>query len=472
MRFKIFLSSPRREFENERKYLKTEIERDSTLNSFFEVFSFEETSASGQPPVEVYSHEVVNSDIYIGLIGSDYGSVLESGISPTEYEYDLFKRAHNDAFVFVKNRKERDEKVHAFISKIKEEVTYQSFDDLYELLDKVKESLCKFLEKNLINYRAYDSQLLLDSSCDDVDMEAVEIFFRVCKNKSLKEVKEEKGIDHMLATINAGEFHEGEFKLNVAGALFFAKDISKFNIPHQVKMVHFLSDYDLSRFKKIDSNKSILKLLKDAEGFFDNSIMQVSHIKGFKRITRNQYPYEAVREALVNAIAHRDYTIASAPITFYIYPNKILIKSPGRLEYPLKVSSLGKHEVIHRNVNICNIFSNTNYMEHIGTGIKRMKDFMTEFGLNEPEFIEEGEFFEVTFDGNQYLAGNYELNDRQEALLASDISEITIQDYQKIFDVSRNTAVRDLNKLLEYHLVNKHKKGSFNIFKLINNISQ
>ncbi len=71
MKFKIFLSSPRREFENERKFVKTEIEKDYTLNKFFEVFSFEETSASGKPPVELYSHEVTNSDIYIGLIGSD-----------------------------------------------------------------------------------------------------------------------------------------------------------------------------------------------------------------------------------------------------------------------------------------------------------------------------------------------------------------------------------------------------------------
>ena len=472
MKFKIFLSSPRREFENERKFVKTEIEKDYTLNNFFEVFSFEETSASGKPPVELYSHEVTNSDIYIGLIGSDYGSILESGISPTEYEYDLFNKAHNDALIFIKNRDKRDQKVHDFIAKISDEHSYQTFNDLYELLEEVKRSLCDFLEKNLINYRAYDSELLLDSSCDDVDMEAVEIFFRKCKNKSLKEFKESNGLDQMLATINAGEFHKGEFKLNVAGALFFAKDISKFNIPHEVKMVHFYNDYDLSHFKKLDSNKSILKLLKDAEDFFDRSIMQVSHIKGFNRITRNQYPFEAVREALVNAIAHRDYTITTAPITFYIYQNRIVIKSPGRLEYPLKASELGKHKVIHRNVNICNIFSNTRYMEHIGTGIRRMRNSMIDYGLQEPEFVENGEFFEVTFDGNQYLAGNYELNDRQEALLASDISEITISEYERMFGVSNNTARRDLNKLLEYHLVNVHKKGTSNVFKLINDIDQ
>lgn len=382
----------------------------------------------------------------------------------------MFNKSHNDALIFVKNREERDPKVYQFINKVKDEHSYQTFNDLYELFDEVRRSLVEFLEKNLINYRAYDSQLLLDSSCDDVDMEAVEIFFSVCENKSLKELKDLKGLDYMLAAINAGEFHKGEFKLNVAGALFFAKDISKFNIPHDVKMVHFYNDLDLDRFNKVDSNKSILKLLKEAEKFFDDSILRVSHIKGFKRITRYQYPFGAVREALVNAIAHRDYTITTAPITFYIYANNIVIRSPGRLEYPLKVSNLEEHEVIHRNINICNIFSNTHYMEHIGTGIRRMKNFMLGYGLKEPKFIENGEFFEVVFDGNQYITGNYNLNDRQEALLASDISELTISDYEKMFGVSKNTARRDLNKLLEYHLVNVHKRGTSNVFKLIDDI--
>lgn len=182
MKFKIFLSSNRQEFENEREFVKREIEQDYVLNRFFEVFTFEETSASGKTPVELYSHEVVNSDVYVGLIGSDYGGILESGISATEYEYDLFNKAHNDALVFLKDVKFREERVNAFIEKVKDEHSYQTFKDKYELYLEVRRSLCDFLEKNLINYRAYDSELLLDSSCDDVDMEAVEMFFRLSDN--------------------------------------------------------------------------------------------------------------------------------------------------------------------------------------------------------------------------------------------------------------------------------------------------
>ncbi len=85
MKYKIFISSVQKEFEQERKFIKQEIENDYILNRFFDVFIFEELSASGSPPEELYSEKAINSDIYIGLIGSDYGSILESGISPTDW---------------------------------------------------------------------------------------------------------------------------------------------------------------------------------------------------------------------------------------------------------------------------------------------------------------------------------------------------------------------------------------------------
>lgn len=455
------------EFENERLYLKRKIESDYVLNQFFEVFSFEKGPASEKNPVDLYSHKIVNSDIYIGLIGSDYGNILESGISPTEYEYDLFNKAHNDAFVFVKNRETRDEKVYEFINKVRDEHTYKKFNDLFELYEEVQRSLTDFLEKNLINYRAFDSQLLLDSSCDDVDMEAVKIFFRVCDNKALKKLRNKKELDYILSTINAGEFHNGEFKLNVAGALFFAKDISKFNISHEVKMVKFIDNENLDNVEKVNSNKSLLILLNEALIFLDNNTHHVHHIKGYERDTIDEYPEKAIREALVNALAHRDYSITSAPITFYINRRKIEIKSPGRLVYPLKVSDLEKHEPIHRNKLICSIFSNTKYMEHIGTGIRRMNDAMIDNGLMEPILEESGEFFKVTFYGKDFINKRIKLNNRQTSFLENDISRITVSEYMELFDITRNTARSDLNYLVDENLFKKFKVEKSFVYKKI-----
>ena len=413
MKYKIFVSSVRREFEHERKFIKQEIENDYILNKFFDVFLYEELSALGASPKEVYTEEAINSDIYIGLIGSDYGSILESGISPTELEYDLYNKTHNDALIYIKDVEFREDKTEAFIKKVSSH-SYTRFNNRYDLMNAIKESLGDFIAKNLRNYKAFDSEILLNSSCDDVDLEALDMFFNVLDYEPIEKIR-------------------------------------------QVKMVRFFDDEGVKTFDKAEFNMSFLKLLKEAELFFNKTLVNISQIKGFKRETIHEYPYEAIREALVNALAHRDYTITTAAITFYIYNDRIEIKSPGRLVYPLTVENLGENEPLHRNEIICNIFSKTTYMEHVGTGIKRMKDAMRLNNLEEPEFIESEGFFKVIFRSNEN--GN-ELNSRQKQFLRmNDVGEITIKEYMSMFSVVRNTATKDLNDLVDMKIVDKIKDG-------------
>ena len=379
-------------------------------------------------------------------------------------EYDLYNKTHNDALIYIKEVDFRDDKTKEFIEKIGTH-SYTKFKDRYDLIKQIKESLANFIDKNLRNYRAFDYEILHDSSCDDVDMEAVDLFFNVLEYEPIENIRDEKGLKNVLSTIRAGEYENGKFRLNTAGALFFAKDISKFNISHQVKMVKFCDDEGINTFEKDEYNLSFLKLLKEAELFFNKTLTNVSQIKGFKREIIQDYPFEAIREALVNALAHRNYTIATAPITFYIYNDRIEIKSPGRLVYPLTISGLEKDGPIHRNEAICNIFSKTRYMEHVGNGIKRMKDAMRAHGLDEPEFTESGEFFKVTFRANDEHIG---LNDRQkEFLRGSDKSEITIKEYMAMFGIVRNTATKDLNELTDKRMLEKIKIGKQIIYKKI-----
>lgn len=379
-------------------------------------------------------------------------------------EYDLYNKTHNDALIYIKNVDFRDDKTKEFIKKIGTH-SYTKFNDRYELIKQIKESLANFIDKNLRNYRAFDYEILSDSSCDDVDKNALDMFFNVLEYEPIEKIKDEKGLKNVLSTIRAGEYEDGEFRLNVAGALFFAKDISKFNISHQVKMVRFFDDEGVNTFEKAEYGLSFLKLLKEVELFFNKTLTNISQIKGFERETIQNYPFEAIREALVNALAHRDYTITTAPITFYIYNDRIEIKSPGHLVYPLTISELEENDPIHRNEAICNIFSKTKYMEHVGTGIKRMKKAMIAHGLDEPEFTETGEFFKVTFRANDKNNG---LNDRQKKFLRFNVeSEITIKKYMALFDVVRNTATKDLNDLVDKKMLEKIKDGKQIIYRKI-----
>ena len=302
-----------------------------------------------------------------------------------------------------------------------------------------------------------------NSSCGDVDIEALELFFTTLEYEPLLKLRNDKGLANVLSAINTGDWMDGEFRLNNGGALFFAKDLSKFNISHEVKMVRFFDEGGVRTFQKTFVNTSILKVLQEAEVFFYKTTNSISEIKGFKRQTTFEYPFEAIREALVNALAHRDYTIQTSSITFYIYPNRIEIKSPGRLIYPLKISDLEENDPIHRNENICRIFSKTMYMEHVGTGIKRMKEEMKRYGLPELEFMESGEFFKVIFRADD-RTNNF--NDRQKMFLKMNRDNITTQKYMDMFDISRNTAIKDLNELIEKDYIDKRKNGRTVFYKL------
>lgn len=78
-------------------------EADYFLKSFFKVFLFEDSPSFGLSPETTYFEEVRKSDVYIGLIGSDYGTIKDNGLSPTEEEYDEFHASNPDSFFYIQN---------------------------------------------------------------------------------------------------------------------------------------------------------------------------------------------------------------------------------------------------------------------------------------------------------------------------------------------------------------------------------
>ena len=481
MKFKIFISSNRAEFREERKLIKESIEHDMILNRFFKVFSFEEEPASGKTPEQRYSEAVLESDIYIGLIGSNYGTILESGISPTETEYNLFDDDDNTYF-FLKEVYNRQEKTNEFIKRIEDKHTYQTFNNQEELITEVKRSLSDFLDNNMNNTkRNFDKKIIRSSSIKDLDEEAYEMFFDIMTDESLKDLKDERSKEEILSLINAGEIINGHFHFNHAGILCFCKDISKFDIEHEIKMVRFKDKTRLEIIDRKESSANIFKLLEEVRIFFKRNTREGRVVKGFNGISIFEYPFAAVREAIINALAHRDYTIDTSPITFYIYEDRIEIISPGKLLSPLSIENLGKGNPIHRNKNISYILSKTKHMEFVGTGIKRMRENMLKEGLKEPEFIELGGFFQVilwgrdeNYDISQLgknsinLSKKYDLNERQMKILNYLFNEnqsITVKEYFEYFNISRTSANRELGELVKTNLIIKEKIKNTNYFK-------
>lgn len=151
--------------------------------------------------------------------------------------------------------------------------------------------------------------------------------------------------------------------------------------------------------------------------------------------------------------------------------------------YPLTIENIEKENPpAHRNVYLANILSKTQYMEHVGRGITRMKESMIEHGLPAPIFEENNNFFKVTLcnphDDNTNKSNNYNINDiitrfnlnnRQKEILIQmpNIRKINYQTYEKMFNVSNSTAVRDLNKLVKDKILIKVKKHKEVFFELM-----
>lgn len=211
------------------------------------------------------------------------------------------------------------------------------------------------------------------------------------------------------------------------------------------------------------------------KNFIKGILVLVFFIDEVSRVNVDEYPIRAIREAIINALAHRNYEISSSFIEFYIYDDRIEVISPGKLIDNLSIEDIKNDEGIgHRNERICEMFYRNNYMEHIGRGIPQMIDEMKNFGLEEPQFSEGKDSFKVLFKGNNGelyhdVAGtniinlkDLGLNSRQIEILTkitNDNVTLSYEDHIKMFGKSKPTAERDFSKLLKLNLVKRNKKN-------------
>lgn len=125
----------------------------------------------------------------------------------------------------------------------------------------------------------------------------------------------------------------------------------------------------------------------------------------FERQDDPLYPTEALREALVNAICHRDYAIYGGSIDVAIYDDRMEFVSPGPLRFGLTAEALRQpHASLKLNPRIANAFYLRGIIESWGRGTLRMAELTTAAGLPEPEFVNTNHSFTVRFLPSRYVA--------------------------------------------------------------------
>jgi ATP-dependent DNA helicase RecG len=180
------------------------------------------------------------------------------------------------------------------------------------------------------------------------------------------------------------------------------------------------------------------------------------------------YPLEALREAVINAVCHRDYT-APSNTEVRIYDDELIVWNPGGLPLGLTVEDLYKpHPSVLRNKGIGGIFYDMGLIEQWGSGIDKMRKACVKAGIPEPKF-EEHQGFRVIFRKDiyteEYMRGKG-LSERQMKATnyVKERGRITNQEFQKLLNVSKRTATNDLEDMVRKGLFEKvgtRGKGTF-----------
>jgi len=469
MKYKIFVSSHQKEMQVERAAIKEVIRSNQTLRNIFDVFLFEELPARGKSAVSTYLKHVDESDIYICIIGNKYGEKGKDGLSATEREFRRFIKINPDGEVipFIKGDSKSDSKkekdTQNIVKILKDSYIYKRFSSVGDLKVQILSSLITYIDdKGNLNKESFDYLLRRDADYAAIDEKEVKVFL---ENRAIKLKVNVPNIslkDFLEKTLKVVRKIKGKYIPTNTALLFFAKN-PEYIQQSEIRVARFKGT---TRLEVIDSQEikgPIYRMLDEVERFFKRNTRMANKIVEFKRVDIPEYPYEAIREAVVNAIAHRDYR-RGAPIIISIFDDRIEISSPGGLLKGLDIKKLeGHHET--RNKKICEIFHETKDMEKFGTGIGKMKRFMKEHGLVAPEFSEEGKYFVVKFYGpgekildlvssipeeRQTDLRKAGLNERQIEALRLMVNEgetFSNKEYREKFNVSNQTFVRDMGIL-------------------------
>ncbi len=242
----------------------------------------------------------------------------------------------------------------------------------------------------------FDEQICKDAKITDISKEKLLAF--------IKKAKEQRGLSIDSGLSMADILRKLKLmkdgKLTNAAILLFGKDAQAFFLQSELKAI---------RFKGVDETRPMLDfktiggdaitLLEKAESFIFDHIPMKAWIESGKlqRQEKWLYPPDAIREALANALAHRDYA-SPGKVQVRIFDDRLEIWNPGLLPPPLTLDKLkGKHDSFPRNPLIAKAFFWIKFAEDVGSGTSKIVQWCKEWGLPEPVYEEAGASFVTVF---------------------------------------------------------------------------
>jgi ATP-dependent DNA helicase RecG len=313
----------------------------------------------------------------------------------------------------------------------------------------------KVLDRRMLK-KPWDS-IITEYSYDEIDCETVT---RVIKQAvDAKRLPSESINDPCEVTLEKLNL-ASQRKISNGAILLFGKEPEKYFPYLKIRLGRFNAKGDIIDDKLVGGN--LFHQLNTAFTILQQHIGISYKIQlTLERKDVRDYPLPALREALLNAVAHRNYADVANPITVKTYDDHVWIANPGGLLEGLTVDDLKKqHQSRRRNPAIAHVLFLAGYIENFGTGTLRIMNEMHDAGLPEPEFKEEMGGFSLYLYKDVFadeIIEQLNLSDRQTKAIhfVKDKGKITNTEYQKLTAVSKTTASRELATLVKMQLLSQ-----------------
>ncbi len=489
IRLRVFVSSTQKELRAERQAIGSLLVTDEFLRACTVPRLFEEYPAPLQPNPKAYLDLLGTCSVYLLVVGHDYGRVLDDGLSATHQEYRFARARKMPTLVCVRGERTepREEETKAFLAEVEaDHHTYSRFGSIDELLDKVRDRLKEHLQSTYDTAPTpgqdasagedrrvasdFERRPLAGLSVDDMDLDLARQMMAEAEETDPTRWAE---ADVVRLLLSRGylwwDGPGGTHRPTIAGALLLAKRPGHAPELTQARLQLEAFAGDAKEGEPLDApfvDACLPEAIEQAVAFIRRNSSRPLVIQGLKRRSVEPYPAEALREVVVNALAHRDYSEAGAKVSIEVFASRVRASSPGLPPGGQSVESLASGQAPSRARNPLVVQGLTwlGFMDERGSGIRRMKRILELAGNPPARFSEEHGGVTVVLEAAApegamaSAAGEAspqeeiaEAVDHPTAILAilDEVGHVTTAICVKKLGVSRNTAWRVLSDMVE-----------------------
>ena len=495
---RIFISSVQKELELERAAVAGLIATDPFLLQHAMPVLFESEPPPPRPAKQPYLDALIGCKVYVLMIANEYGR-RDGELSATHHEYRRAQALKLPTLVFLKGSQDdsRSADMRDLIDEAKQDgYTYKRFHDREDLKPLMLLALQRLLAEafgisasaaeisegeQLIDAASpFESTVLGDVDAAQLDPGLVDDYSRrVGALAGPAPFPSAGDALHARGLAVRGTARPGLQVTAAAWLLFGPRPADRY--PQCEILVDAHDGLRIGGRPKGQAgiNAPIPQALQAVLAFVDAHTLHPRRVVGLNNLRLDEYPVAALREALVNAVAHRSYDDAARKIAVRLFSDRIEIASPGYPPRPLTLAKLrrGSYRPCSRNPLIAQTLATLAMMEQRGSGFARMREAMLNHGLTEPSIAQQDGYFVVTLPGP---AGDFDriqtpaavagpvtpamealLNERQRRILAQVLTAGTVTRGWCVaeFGVANDTAGRDLKGLTELGLLQSQGQG-------------